>query len=424
MQITGSYNNYLTMTSLLSPLGVSSASELVMDVFTSALGNLQDQIDEQSFSEESQEALSQLYSDVSSLAAKAKKLTRDDYTSVFYDRTATSSDTGVVTAEAADAFSADSGATEATYSVTVTQVAEAQENNGLDLDADAASLVDTGTSTFAVTVGGEEHELSVAVEEGDTNEEVLQKIADAINDADIGVSAAVTDGSEEGTVKLTVTADETGAANVFSIADVSGNVVAATGAAAVSTAAQDAAYSVDGVDATSSSNTVYLDDGMVTATLQGTGEADLTVAPDGEEVQDAVTGLVSGLNSLIGNLEENSDYIKDEVLATVTSFIEYHEDELASIGITLGDDGTLVVDEGLLAEAVSEDPEAIEELFGGFDGLAVQVSNYASQIATHSPLNYATEAEDISTEFADYIYNASADLLQESLLGSLLNTFA
>ena len=424
MQITGSYNNYMTMTSLLSPLGVSSASDLVMGVFTSALGNLQDQIDEQAFSEESQEALSELYGNVSSLAAKAQKLTRDSYTSVFYDRTAATSDSDVVTAEAADAFSADSGATETTYSISVTQVAAAQENTGLELDEDAAGAVDTGTNTFAVTVGGEEHDLSVMVEEGDTNEEVLQKIATAINNADIGVSAAVTDGSEEGTVNLTVTADETGAASAFTIADVSGNAVTATGAGDVSTVARDAAYSVDGVDKTSSTNTVYLDDGMVTATLQGTGEAVLTVAPDEEEFRDAVTGLVSGLNSFIGNLEENSDYIANEVLATVTSFIEDHEDELASIGITVDENGVLVVDEERLAEAISEDPSAVEELFAGFDGLAVQVSNYTSQIATNSPLNYATEAEDISTEFADSIYTASADLLQQSLLGSLLNTFA
>jgi len=424
MQISGTYNNYLTMTNLLAPLGVSSSGDLVMQVFSSALQTLQEKVDSQIFSNESQAALNQLYSDVSSLAAKASQLTLDSYTSVFHDRTAASSDAGVLTATATDAFSADSGATEAVYGISVTQVAGAQENTGLDLEQYAASAVGTGTNTFNINIGGQDHELDITVAEGDTNEEVLQKIALAINEADVGVSAEVVDGGEEGTRRLTVTSDVTGAASSFTIADVSGDAIAATGAANVTATAQDAAYSVDGVDATSSSNTIYLDEGLVTVTLEGTGEADLTVAPDAGQVEDAITGLVSGLNSFIDHLEENSDYIKDEVLAAVNSFVADHASGLASIGITQGEDGTLVIDEDLLSAAAGEDLETIEEVFDGLDGLAAQVSDYAARISMDSPLNYAREAEDLSTEFTDYIYNASANMLQDTLIGSLLNTLA
>ena len=424
MQITGSYSNYLTMTSLLAPLGVNTSGDLVMQVFSSALQNLQEKVDDQIFSEGSQAALNQLYSDVSSLTAKANTLTLDSYTSVFHDRTAASSDTGVLTATATDAFSADSGAGEAVYGISVAQVAEAQVNTGLELDQDAAGVVGTGTNTFTITIGGEDHELGIAVAEGNTNEEVLQKIALAINEADIGISAEVADGDAEGTRKLTVTSDDTGAASAFTIADVSGNAVAATGADNVSTVAQDAAYSVDEVAAASSSNTIYLDEGMVTVTLKGAGEAALTVAPDAGQVKDAVTGLVSGLNSFIGHLEENSGYITDEVLATVNSFIADHASGLASIGITQGEDGMLAIDDDLLSAAADEDLETIEEVFDGLDGLAAQVSGYTSRISTDSPLNYAKEADDLSTEVTDYIYSASANLLQGTLIGSFLHTLA
>ena len=37
MQITGSYNNYLTMTNLLAPLGAGGSDSLVMHVYKSAL---------------------------------------------------------------------------------------------------------------------------------------------------------------------------------------------------------------------------------------------------------------------------------------------------------------------------------------------------------------------------------------------------
>jgi len=424
MQITGSYSNYLTMTNLLAPMGVKGSGDLVMQVFVSAVGNLQDKIDAQIFTKDSQAALNQLYSDVSDLTAKAKKLTLDDYNSVFNDRTASSSNAGVLTATAINAFSANSGATEATYDISVAQIAQAQENKGLALDKDTSSVVDVGTDTFNVNIEGQDHELSVTVAEGDTNEEALQKIAFSINESNIGVSAKVIDGSEEGTRKLTLTSNNTGAGNSFTISDISGTAIAKTGAANVSSTARNAEYSVNGIGNTSTSNTIYLDEGMVTANLKGEGESILKISPDEDNVKNAITDLVSELNSFIDNLGKNSNYIKDEVLSSVNSFIKDNKTGLESIGITQGENGNLEIDDDQLSEAADQDKDNIKNLFGGLDGLAVQVNSYASGISTDSPLNYAKEAENISKEFADYIYGASAGMLQQALTGSLLNTFA
>ncbi|HUV49470.1 MAG TPA: flagellar filament capping protein FliD [Anaerolineae bacterium] len=424
MQITGSYSNYLTMTNLLAPMGVKGSGDLVMQVFVSAVGNLQDKIDAQIFTKDSQAALNQIYSDVSDLTAKAKKLTLDDYNSVFNDRTASSSNAGVLTATAINAFSANSGATEATYDISVAQIAQAQENKGLALDKDTSSVVDVGTDTFNVNIEGQDHELSVTVAEGDTNEEALQKIAFSINESNIGVSAKVIDGSEEGTRKLTLTSNNTGAGNSFTISDISGTAIAKTGAANVSSTARNAEYSVNGIGNTSTSNTIYLDEGMVTANLKGEGESILKISPDEDNVKNAITDLVSELNSFIDNLGKNSNYIKDEVLSSVNSFIKDNKTGLESIGITQGENGNLEIDDDQLSEAADQDKDNIKNLFGGLDGLAVQVNSYASGISTDSPLNYAKEAENISKEFADYIYGASAGMLQQALTGSLLNTFA
>lgn len=423
MQISGSYSNYLTITNLLAPLGVQASGDLVMQVFESAVGNLQDKIDEQIFTEDSQAALNQLYSDVSNLAAKAKKLTLDDYNSVFNDRTASSSDVNVLTATAMDAFSASSGATEATYNISVAQLAQAQENTGLELDKLASSVVDIGTNTFNVNINGQDHELSVTIEEGDTNEETLQKIAQSINEANIGINAEVTDGSEEGIRKLTMTSNDTGAENSFTISDISGNTITATGANSVSNAAQDAEYSVDGIGSTSNSNTIYLEEGLVTVNLKGTGESTLKISPDEDKVKNAITDLVSELNSFIDHLGENSDYIKDEVLSSVNSFIKDNKTGLASIGITQDENGRLEIDDEQLSAAVSQNMDNIKDAFSDFDGLAVQTNNYASHVSTDSPLNYAKESENISMEFTDYIYSSSTAMLQQALTGSLLNTF-
>jgi len=385
MQITGSYNNYITMTNLLSPLGVGSSSQLVMQVFTSAIGKLQDKIDQKLFSEESTSAINQLYSNVSDIANKAKTLTLTDYNSVFNDRTAASM--------------------------------------GSELNWTDASAVNQGVNTFNLNINGQDHEINVEVIEGDTNTDVQQKILQAINDADAGVTAEVVEGSVEGTDKLVITSDNTGAENAFTINDVSGNAVAATGLNNISTEGRDTLYEVDGNAYSSAANSISLDEGMVTVNLRGEGDATLTVRPDQEQVEDAITGFVSEVNSFIDFLDKNSSYIDDKVLSSMNSFMTGKKTSLASLGITEGDDGRLEIDNEQLTAAVSQSPAQVKETFGGFDGLAMQVNNLVSVITAGSPLDYAKEAEDMSMEFADYVYNSSANMLSNIIQGSLLNTY-
>ena len=403
MQISGSYMNYLNITNLLSPMGVKGSGNLVMQVFSTSVENLQNKLDKQIFSEESTDALTKLYREVSDLASKAVRLTLDDIDSVFNDRSPTSSDTNVLTATAFDAFSQETGATEATYNLSVTQLAQAQENIGSALNKTDTSVIGPGTNVFNINMDGQDHELSIEVVDGDTNADVLNKMETAIDEAALGVTANVIDDITNGTGQLVIEADNTGLANAFSISDVSGNAVTATAADTISTLVQDAAYSVDGTDRTSGTNTIYMDEGMVTVNLKGAGDAVLTVAPGESEVNSAISAFVSEINAFIDFNKNHSDYIKEDVLASVNRFIADHRMELKSFGITQGENGKLTIDSDALASAVSADLSGIKAAFGGFDGLAVETHSYASRLSTDSPLNYAKEAEEMSTDFADYL---------------------
>jgi len=423
MQITGTYNNYLNMTNLLSTLGVKGSGNLIMQVFTNAVGNLQSSVESQIFSDESAKALEQLYDEVSLLAHKAANLTLDGVNSVFYDRTATSSDSNVLTATAYDAFSQDSGATEATYNISVDRLAKAQENNGMALNQADSSVVNTGTNTFNINMNGQDHEISIEVAEGETNETVLQKIATAINGTGIALTAQVMAGSETGTQQLVINADNTGLANAFTISDVAGNAAAATGADMVTFEAQDASYMVDGAEYTSDANTIYLDDGMVTVNLEGEGESSLTVAPDENQVINAISAMLSGVSNFTDFLENNDDYINNEVISTVNSQIADHKMELESIGIAQGEDGGFEIDDMALSDAISQDISNIKNIFGGFDGLAVQIDSYTSRIANDSPLNYVKGQENMGVESIDYLYTASLGMSQKIIQASLLDTY-
>lgn len=421
MQITGSYNNYLILSNLLAPLGVKNSGNLIMGVFTSSMNNLQNKIDNQIFSKESAVAINQLGNMVAGLSSKAKKLTLTDMHSVFNDRSAISSDSNVLTASAYDVLSPDTGAEEATYNISVAQIAQNQENIGLELNKADASGVNLGTNTYNINVNGQDYELSIEVMDGDTNEAVLQKMATAVNEAGIGVTAKVVAGSGAETQQLVISSDNTGLAAAFSVSDISGNAVAATAVEIVSTEAQDAQYTIDGTGYTSGSNTISLDDGMVTVNLKGVGESTLEIAPDANTVKNTISALVSEINALVGFLESNSDYIKDEVLSSVNAYIDDHHSKLETFGITLGDDGKLGIDNTKLMEAIDQNPAGIKETFAGFDGLAVQFNNYASRITTDNPFNYAKEADNMDLYFMGQTYSLSAATSKNLLEGTLLN---
>jgi flagellar hook-associated protein 2 len=246
-------------------------------------------------------------------------------------------------------------------------------------------------------------------------------MATAVNEAGLGVTAKVVAGSGTETQQLVISSDNTGLAAAFSVSDISGNAIAATAVEIVATEAQDAQYTVDGTDYTSGSNTISLDDGMVTVNLKGVGESTLEIAPDANTVKNTISVLVSEINALVGFLESNSDYIKDEVLSSVNAYIDDHHSKLESFGITLGDDGKLGIDNTKLTEAIDQNPAGIKETFAGFDGLAVQFYNYASRITTDNPFNYAKEAADRDLYSMGQTYSLSAATSKNLLEGTLLN---
>ncbi len=421
MEITGAYTNYLNISNLLAPLGVSGSANYVTQVFSSSVAELQDKIDQQIFSRESSVALSELYGQVTNLSLLADRLAVTDTNSVFNNRTAQSSDSGVLTATAWDSFSPGTGAAEATYDISVSQLARGQENTGTALAGSDQSAVEAGVNVFTITVEEQDYVLDITVAADDTNGDILYEISRVINERVSGLSAEMTD--DEGTVSLNLTSDATGAEAAFTVSDISGNAVAATGIDNVSVEAADAVYSVDGASLVSEANSVYLDDGAVQVNLYGTGDATLEVGPDETAVYNAVTSMANGINSYIDFYNDNSDYLSEDLLTSLNSVLNDQKSDLASIGITLNSEGYLQIDESTLTSAVNNNPSAVENIFSSFDGFAQEISSYTSGIASESPLSYAKEAETLSGQFIDFIYNSSAMRLQNLLSGSLLSVY-
>jgi flagellar hook-associated protein 2 len=331
---------------------------------------------------------------------------------VFNNRTPHSSDTSVFTATAIDAVSQDTGATEAEYEIAVLQMAQSQHNTGYELNARATSIVREGTNTFEIITAGESHAVGINVKSGDTNEAVLQKVATAINDSGAGVIAYVINGATEGSRQLFLIAEETGLSNNFTLEDSVGNVISATGAASLSTASQSAQITVNGSHLESEQNVVYLDDDMVIVTLKKIGKGTLTISPDKKNIVQKVKELISQTNTFLTFLANNADYIKEEISLSLNAIINGKLDELESIGITPGENGTLQIDFKRLEDTIHKDVRTTRRIFGTFEGLAVCIDHLMSQITTGFPLQYTKEGDNIPPNSFYDIYSTSKGLLE------------
>ena len=148
----------------------------------------------------------------------------------FTKKGAVSSDSSVMTAKYTGINQSSIGKT----TVKVDQTAAGQMNQGTIMNANAA-YGSAGTNKFSITVGGKTTELNVKVAAGDTNSAVLQKMADAINSAGLGIKATVETDTKNNTSTLKLEATGTGNSdkNKFTVSDMTGNLVAQTGVGAV-----------------------------------------------------------------------------------------------------------------------------------------------------------------------------------------------
>lgn len=344
----------------------------------------------------------------------ANPLTLSNANNVFTRRTATSSAPDVLTATALP------NATIASYKISVTQLATAQQNLGTALTSSDATAVTPGTNTFTLTVGGTTYNLSVDILSTDTNQTALEKIAKAINAAGAGVTATVITDTTAGTSRLQITANRTGTNSTFSLADVTGNAVTATGANTVIVPAANAQYTVNGVSYTSQSNTVLLDRGHLPVNLlkTSTTEVTLTVGPDTQAITAAVNNLVNAYNNLASFIAQNATLLSPRLSQALNRAYTIKEPELAALGITAGPNGTLTVDQNKLTTAVQNNLGLVQSTFGGANGFAVNLSLLGQQITT-SPLWGFAAPETYQASFFPNIYSYLLTLNQSQLAAAL-----
>jgi len=337
----------------------------VQQFVTNALANQQAAItklqNQQSTLNDQTSALLNIQTDLNNLQ-KAEQALRDPF-GEFNSQLATSSASSVLSA------TADGTAVSSVHTISVSSLAT---TSSYYTDALANSTTAFGNGSFTLQVGAGP---AVTVTVDSTNN-TLDGIAAAINAQNLGVNAnVVTDASG---ARLAIVSTTTGAPGDLTISANSTGLAfnkAVTGT--------NASLTVDGLPITSTSNSVSGVIAGVTLNLVSpspTTPVTLSVGADSSKATDAINQFVSAYNTAIkdintqfavlpdgsggGPLESDGSLreVQASLLAAISSSVGGNNGivNLESIGVSLGDDGTLTVDQSKLSSALQSNFTSVQ----------------------------------------------------------------
>jgi flagellar hook-associated protein 2 len=338
--------------------------------------------------------------------------------SIFAKCSLTSSDSDKITATASNVNVGGS------YALSVGNLARAQATRSTGLADKDTTQVGMGTITIDT---GEDDPVIINITSANNTLEGLQ---DAINDADLGITASIVNDGTASPYKLLLSADETGTANTFTVnASLSGGTAISF---LESQAAENAEFVINGINITKSSNTIDDVINGVTFTLKDTTTSPITLNLSNDQdsivtgIKDVVTAY-NTVNSYINtqfafnsNSESAGVLAGDSTLRSVqnklrTQLVQGISNRYTSLrvtgqaGLEFNRDGSLTLNETDFREALSEDFTNVAALFLG-DG-----TKQGSATASDNRVTYNTKTS--ATQTGAYAVSVTALAEQASVTG-------
>lgn len=357
--------------------------------------------------------------------------------------------TATSTTSSSSAFSATTtgSAIAGKYTISVSQLAQAQTLTTQATQADTKTAIASSDSTITIQQGGGKKPVTIDLTAANSS---LAGIRDAINNAKAGVSASIINVGG-GQYRLSITSNDTGADNAMSIS-VSGDSAlqsfmgydptASSNGMKESVTAQNAKLTVNNVDIENSSNTISdaLEDITLTLNDVTTGNQTLTIAKDTSKAEKAINDWVTAYNSLQDTFASLTKYtavdagtdtqntnngalLGDSTLRTIQTQLKSILSNtassssfktLAQIGITTDPStGDLTVDKTKLESALTKDASGVGTMIVG-DGKTTGITtvvgtNLTSWLSSTGIIQAATDGVSKTLNNLTTQYNAASD---------------
>ena len=392
-------------------------------------------------------ALSELDSKLSALYTLGDRFS-DIIQNVFDSRQGESSNTDLFT------VSADSTALVGSHSLTISRLASIDTRVSQQYVADDSDFGAIGTDmSFGILVAhptdgdpNNTEEITVTISAAtfsQTNEEVLEDIAIAINDAMSSAATAETIDADEkavasvvseesGTSRLVLRSGQSGETYSLQFNDTDGllttlqlnNASQSTGTSGgyMTPAAElNAQFTIDGLNFTRDSN--FVEDALEGVSIQllnttSTAET-LNITADVETVKAEAQSFIDTYNEVIEYLNEKTmtggellgdtrySTLKYQLRSIITAVVSDTEstdyDRLSDIGIGINRNGTLYFeDEDAFETALATNTSLVSDIFIGSDGVSVQLNDFIIDYTeTGGIISVSEDAIDASLEYQE-----------------------
>jgi flagellar hook-associated protein 2 len=316
----------------------------------------------------------------------ASPLIADSFNTIFNPIAAKSSNANAVTAKPL------ATATPGVFEVGVSQLAQGQTVTGTPIGALEITGVTTsnGYGQLEFNINGNVVDVTFQLNGSETNQEAFAVVAAAINGRKTGIAASVAV-NQTGNASLNLTGP-TGAGNTFTVTDSLGNVAAFTGIgspANVSKNAQNSAYTVNGASFTDTTNQPTLAvTGFQLNLLQTTGlqTVDITVgsSTDTGKTTTAINNFVSAFNTTLSTLSSGTSLQSQSGASSLSMLAAMNATNLHSIGITVGANGRLTINDAKLQDSLVNKPELVKSVFNGKWSFAIGIQTVADNLVNQS----------------------------------------
>jgi flagellar hook-associated protein 2 len=386
-------------------------------------------------------AVTSINSDLSNLASAAQGLTGTN--GAFSEVTSTSSETAIVNA------TAQAGAATANYTVVVSSLASAGTLYTDEVaNATTSILPSQSPGNLSLQIGGSDGTTAnIAITAG--SNDTLTTLAASINSQSTtnnwGITASVVTDADG--ARLAIYSQWTGSAGALAVSSGTGsNTTSLTFEPPVG--GTNANISVNGIPYASTTNTVTGAIPDVTLDLVSADPATpvtVTVGPDTSSITNSINNFVTEYNTVIGDI--NTQYTvnastdtegplgSDTDLRLLQSSLEADAtytttdptsvssgfSNLAALGITMNNDGTLTVDSSTLSNALTSDPAAVQNFFtnsnstGFADNINSDLTNLTDPvngILNQDLASNQSQQNDVNTEITNFQTQLAAQTAQ------------
>lgn len=285
------------------------------------------------------------------------------------------------------------------FDILINKLAAPQINTGNFLKNDGVSLL-PGAYSFDLNTNTSAYEFQYSVNLGETNKDILNKLAGLVNNSNLGIDASLIEDGE-GSSALSLTSRQTGLSEsedyLFSITPTSqsgsSEAMRILGINNVSQEASNSDFLLNGTQHSSLSNTFTINNAFELKLKDVTPDEPTSIGfkASSDAVADNIQSLVDVYNNILTSAKQYSQSIAsagNKFFNDMSSVSLTHRASLNSAGLIVGDDGSISIDKDILADALS--PERAQDTFDTLSDFKNSIGEKADNVAIN-PMNYVNK---------------------------------